>query len=87
MYKFYISLLIFILSFSNYAQENVLLKGKIQNKNLGEISINIINLTQKTGTTNAQNGNFQIEVEENDTLLFSSIQYDKLKSVVFQKIF
>jgi len=86
MIKYLIALFLITFSFSIQAQENILLKGKIKNDALGEISINIINLTQKTGTTNSLNGNFEIKVIENDTLLFSSIQYDKLKIRISKEI-
>jgi len=86
MTKYLIAFLSLFITLAIQAQENELLKGKITNEALGEISINIINLTQKTGTTNTLNGSFQIEVTENDTLLFSSIQYDKLKVNISKEI-
>jgi len=63
-------------SFPVLAQENILLKGKINTQYL-EGSVHIINMTQKTGTVNSSSGAFEIMVRENDTLLFSSIQIHK----------
>jgi hypothetical protein len=73
-------------SISLSAQEQTLLKGKIQAESLLETSINIINLTQKTGTVNAASGSFEIEVEVNDSLWFSSVQYEQVKMKVTQEI-
>ena len=73
-------------SISSSAQEQTLLKGKIQAESLLETSINIINLTQKTGTVNAASGSFEIEVEVNDSLWFSSVQYEQVKMKVTQEI-
>ena len=68
------------------AQEGVLLKGSIKADSLAESSINIVNLTQETGTTNAADGTFEIKVTEEDTLLFSSVQYEILKVKITKEI-
>ncbi|MDT0642425.1 hypothetical protein RM553_06225 [Zunongwangia sp. F363] len=73
---------LFISSFSAFSQDPVQLKGKIINDSLQGAFINIINKTLKTGTINSSSGEFQIKVRENDTLLFSSIQYEKLEIAV-----
>ena len=73
-------------SISLSAQERTLLKGKVEAESLLETSINIINLTQKTGTVNAASGSFEIEVAVNDSLWFSSVQYEQVKMIVTQEI-
>lgn len=50
-------------------------------------SINILNLTRKTGTTNSLDGTFRITVKENDTLLFSSVQFEILKIKITNDIY
>ncbi|MGB7841627.1 MAG: hypothetical protein WBL21_02470 [Salinimicrobium sp.] len=75
-----------LLSSSVFAQEEILLKGKIEADSLMESSISIVNLTQKTGTTNAINGSFEISVKEEDILLFSSVQYETPQIKITPKI-
>ncbi len=72
---FVIAVAIFF-SFPVLAQDNTLLKGKIKAESL-EGAVHIINISQKTGTVNSSSGAFDIRVRENDTLLFSSIQFLK----------
>ncbi|MFO7720363.1 MAG: hypothetical protein R6W85_07980 [Gillisia sp.] len=67
-------------------QENALLKGSINAPFLESASVHVINTTQKTGTVNAASGNFQLLVKAGDTLLFSSIQYQKLEVVISAEI-
>lgn len=66
------------LSFPAFSQENKSLSGKIIAPNLEESTVHIINITQSTGTLNTASGKFTIQVRENDTLLFSSVQYNRL---------
>ena len=76
-----------MLSASAFSQENTLLKGKIHaDSSLTDTYINIINLTQKTGTVNAPSGNFEIEVTVNDSLLFSSVQYEPVKVRISEEV-
>lgn len=75
-----------ILSVPVFAQENVKLQGTIKADSLQESAVHVINLTQKIGTVNNSSGNFQILVRENDTLLFSSIQFKKISVAVTSSI-
>lgn len=81
---FLIAVAIFF-SFPVLAQENTLLKGKIKAESL-EGSVHIINITQKTGTVNSSSGAFEIMVRENDTLLFSSIEFLKQEIPITSEI-
>lgn len=63
------------------------LKGKISAPQLEGAFVHIINTTQQTGTVNASSGNFEIQVEENDLLLFSSIQYKNIEVKITSEIF
>ncbi|HET8886167.1 MAG TPA: hypothetical protein VFM70_07455 [Salinimicrobium sp.] len=47
-----------------------------------ETSIHIVNLTQGTGTVNNSNGEFEIPVAINDSILFSSVQFEILKIMI-----
>lgn len=73
-------------SFSLLSQESVLVKGKIVADSLDNSFINIVNMTQKTGTVNTPTGEFEIEVYENDTLFFSSVQYELEEIIITQNI-
>ncbi|WP_189604765.1 hypothetical protein [Salinimicrobium marinum] len=73
-------------SISLSAQEKTVLRGKIEAESLMETAINIINLTQKTGTVNTASGSFEIEVTVNDSLWFSSVQYEQIKIKVTQEL-
>lgn len=74
------------LSFPAFSQENKPLPGKIIAPNLEESTVHVINKTQGTGTLNTSSGNFKIQVRENDTLLFSSVQYHILEIPVTAEI-
>ncbi len=68
--------------FQGFSQNPILLEGKIQAPGLESSSIHIINVSQKTGTVNDAGGGFKILVRQNDTLLFSSIQYVNREVVI-----
>lgn len=71
---------------SSFGQEQIKLKGIVTADSLEGIAINIINLSQKRGTTNTESGLFEIEVKENDTLQFSSVQYELFQVVITPNI-
>ena len=75
-------ILAFLFSFSGYSQDEILLRGKIIAGDEDLSFIHVINLTKKTGTTSNTNGTFAIEAEENDTLLFSAVQYEKREIII-----
>lgn len=58
-----------------FAQEQTL-KGKVLVDSL-EAPIHIINLSSKIGTVTTSKGGFSIKVTEGDTLMVSSVQYEK----------
>jgi len=69
-----------------FSQEKIVLKGKIEVDSIVDLRINIVNLTQKTGTTNFSDGLFEIKVKENDTLIFSSIQFENREIIITKEI-
>ncbi len=84
------AILIFFLICSAFAfsQETILLQGKIHaDSSLTDVYINIINMTRETGTVNSPSGNFEMEVAVEDSLLFSSVQYESVKIQVSEEIF
>jgi len=78
---------LFLSFFPVFSQTNITLKGNITADSLQGSSVHIINLTQKTGTVNYINGDFEISVRENDVLLFSSIEFEKKEILITTKIF
>ena len=87
MIKTILCALSLFLAFSAFSQqENTLLKGSINAPFLESASVHIINITQQTGTVNSSSGNFQLLVKTGDTLLFSSVQYQKLEVIISSEI-
>ena len=87
MFKKLILILFFTSVSSVFAQESIQLKGKIISDSLQGAYINIVNLTNYTGTTNAPDGSFEITASVNDTLFFSSVQFKKKKVVISSEIY
>ena len=73
-------------SFHMFAQEPTILKGKILADSLNGSPINIVNLTREIGTINNLEGEFEIEVAQGDTLLFSSVQYESREILVTEEM-
>jgi len=85
MNKFILTLGFLLLFSSVYSQEKILLKGKIVADSLENSRINILNITKNIGTTNSDLGDFEIEVQEDDILVFSSIQYERVEIKISKK--
>lgn len=75
-----------LLSVPLLAQESAVLKGKVVADSLDGAFINIVNITQETGTVNAPTGEFEIEVFHKDTLIFSSVQYEVREITITEQI-
>jgi len=76
-------LFFFVLAMKCFAQEKTIaISGKIISSQNTVSNMHIINLTTKHGTISNDNGEFEINVIKNDTLLISSIQYEKMKLIV-----
>lgn len=86
-----ILILIFLCSSTTYAQKNVAIKGEIKANFLPASSVNIVNISQEIGTTSGLEGTFELKARENDTIVFSSIQYNSrtviIDSLIFSKRF
>jgi len=82
MTKFILTLSFLFICSLGYSQEEIILEGKLVADSLDNTRINIINSTQKIGTTNSDLGEFSIKVKENDTVIFSSVQYETITLII-----
>lgn len=69
-----------------FSQNRIILEGRIVADSLENSRINILNISSNTGTTNSDSGEFKIKVRENDTLLFSSVQYENVRIIISKNI-
>ncbi len=84
-YRIFYSIILFIFSFQIYAQnDRIKITGEIKNDSVSIENVHIINISSNRGSLSNQNGEFQISVKENDTLMFSEIQY-KIKYIIINK--
>lgn len=76
-------------SFSKLIAQNkeILLFGKVKSGNEQMGGINILNLNSRLGTSTNDDGEFSIPVKLNDTLLISSVQFERKKIVINQTLF
>ena len=66
------------------SQQTILLKGQIISDSISTSNIHIVNLSLEKGTTSDNFGKFTIYSRSGDTLLFSSVQFEKRKVVISQ---
>jgi len=65
---------------NSFSQEKCeLISGKIISSNKTVSDVHIINLNTKMGTVSNDKGEFELMISLNDTLLFSSIEYERKK--------
>ena len=70
-----------------FAQEKLIsISGKIISNNKVVSNINILNINTELGTVSNDIGEFELKVAVNDTVLFSSIQYQTLKILITKNI-
>ena len=63
-----------------FSQEKyALISGEIISSNKTVSDVHIINLNTKLGTVSNDKGEFELMISLNDTLLFSSIEYERKK--------
>ncbi|WP_298548087.1 hypothetical protein [uncultured Aquimarina sp.] len=75
-------ILFFLFTLVNTFGQSQRLKGRIIADSLEGFAINIVNYTKKIGTTNDQKGNFEIPAAINDSIIFSSVQYEVISILV-----
>ncbi len=72
-------LFLFLTSLQLYAQEGrIRISGEIKSDSIPIENAHIINLNSEKGTVSDDLGLFEIAVKENDTLLFSDIQFENI---------
>jgi len=69
------------------AQDNKILHGHISTDSLPANNIHIINITTKQGTTSDDAGEFSLTATINDSVLFSSVQFQNRTIRVSEEIF
>jgi len=77
--------LLFFTSILSSQNDREIMYGVITNDSIFIENVHIINKTTNKGTLSNENGEFKISVKENDTLIFSSIQY-QTKRITINKI-
>lgn len=82
MQKIYFFLLLIYALNSTAQQERQRIIGKITSDSISVEDVHIINVTTRSGTISNKNGNFQLFVRENDTLIFSDIQFTTQKIII-----
>ncbi|CAN5170446.1 hypothetical protein BH23BAC2_BH23BAC2_10550 [soil metagenome] len=87
MRNLYLYAIILLYAITGYSQENIVLSGKIITGAQEETSIHVINISQKTGTTSGSKGTFEIKVRENDTLLFTAVQFERQEIIISSEIY
>ncbi|PKD17634.1 hypothetical protein APR41_05340 [Salegentibacter salinarum] len=87
MIKYGLVVLGLLLSFSAYSQEKIMMEGKLQGEFFDKTSIHIINQRNENGVNSDFEGNFNIEVMLGDTLIVSSVQFEKVNRVITPEIF
>ena len=60
------------------------LRGKVLYQDSNVVAANVLNTTSEKATITDDNGNFAIEVQLNDELIFSSVQYE-IRAIVITK--
>ena len=80
-------LVLFLLSQICFSQIGIrkLVRGQVVNDSINVENVVVFNVNSKTGTVTGSQGFFKIDVKENDTLVFSGLQF-KSKKVVYSEI-
>ncbi|MEN8124146.1 MAG: carboxypeptidase-like regulatory domain-containing protein [Bacteroidota bacterium] len=65
-------------------KDRKLIRGHIKNDSVSIANVHVINISSNRGSLSNMDGEFKISVKENDTLMFSDIQY-MVKKVIINK--
>lgn len=71
-----ISFILFLTNFSLIAQELKILEGQIISDSIAPSNVHVVNLNLKEGVISNGSGRFQIPAGVDDSLLFSSVQFE-----------
>ncbi|TVZ53174.1 hypothetical protein [Dokdonia sp. Hel_I_53] len=86
-HSYLLLLMLLLSSLFLQAQDTIVLEGQVLNDTIDKSNLTIVNRTLKRGTTTANNGSFRIEVQLNDTINISAVQYESRQFVVNETIF
>ncbi len=78
---------LFFISSQLFAQNEIIIQGKITADTDDLFGINVINMTTEIGVASNADGTFSIKVKENDTLFFSAIHIEQKKYKITTKDF
>ncbi len=85
--QYLILVILLIFGIVAQAQERQILKGKVVSSDKSGIEkLNIVNLNAETGTISDQNGNYEIGVRVNDSIFYSSVQFENRTLVISEKM-
>ncbi len=81
MKRSYIFLLLSLITFTAFSQEDHAIKGKVLNdaNDVALENVNIVNLNSVKGTTTDSEGDFEIRAAVNDTLYFSYLGFKSIR--------
>ena len=65
--------LLILISYTLFAQERILISGKLLYKNTDLVAANVINNTAQIATITDASGEFKIEMKEGDEIIFSAL--------------
>ncbi|MEO1486902.1 MAG: carboxypeptidase-like regulatory domain-containing protein [Bacteroidota bacterium] len=77
----------FLQTGSVLGQDSKLLQGKVVAKGKDVVGVAVQNTSAETGTITTTDGSFSIRVQQNDTLVFSAVQFTQKSFVVTKEIF
>jgi len=87
MIKNLFTLFLVLLAMQVYAQETIILKGKILNDTIEKVSLNVVNISLRKGAITDATGEFAIAARKNDTIHISAVQYESRQFVVSETMF
>lgn len=77
---------LFVMTFNGFTQKKrIEIQGNIISDSTSVENIHVINKTTKKATTSDYKGRFRIPVKMNDTLVFSSVQFEN-KTIIINKV-
>lgn len=81
----YLLIAFLALTQSLQAQQHYLLKGTVATDSLVDFQVNIINVTQHTGTITKLDGSFEVKVIPGDELIFSVLGYENYELTILEE--
>jgi hypothetical protein len=76
-----------LITTSAFAQNSIVLRGKILNDSIEKASLTVVNISLKKGAITNEAGIFEISVKVQDTINISAVQYESRQFVVTEKMY